>query len=87
VIKVTKDDVEKAKKNGQYSINERVEEAGFVYFEGGRVTWTIKNTADPDDFEIELFESWGAPSQIQVRDIMRLVAKYVAFNRQEKVKA
>lgn len=85
--KITKQDVEKAKKKGAYSIQERVDEAGFVYFDGGRVTWKVTNTADPDDFEVELFESWGCPSPLQVRDIMRLVAKYVAFNRQEKVKA
>lgn len=79
---ITKKDVEKAKK-GCYGINERVNEAGFVYFPDGRVTWTIKNTSDPDDFEVELFESWGSPTKAQVQDILRLVTAYVGFNRQQ----
>lgn len=85
MTKITKQEVESARKNGTYSIEERVDESGFVYFPDGRVTWRVTNTVDPDDFEVELFESWGSPTRLQVRDIMRLVARYVAFNRQQKV--
>lgn len=84
--KITKQDVEKATQGGAYSITERVDEAGFVYFEGGRVTWKVNdNPSDPDNFEIEVFESWGSPSRAQVQGILRLVAVYVKFNRQQKV--
>jgi hypothetical protein len=81
---ITKQQVEKAKK-GVYSIQERVDDAGFVYFPDGRVTWKInENPTDPDNFEVELFESWGSPGKLQIRDIMRLVAAYVSYNRQQK---
>jgi hypothetical protein len=87
--KITKKDLDEALEG--FGIEERVEGAGFVYFNGGRVTWTTKATADPvrgegwpEDFEVELFESWGSPSRPVADAIMRLVSIYVAYNRQEK---
>ncbi len=79
---ITKKQIEKARGGGLYDIQERVDGAGFVYFPGGRVTWTVKG--EGDDTEVELFESWGSPTKPQVQDILRLVFLYVGFNRQQK---
>src|SRR5262249_17782761 len=69
---ITKKQIENAQR-GRYSVEERVSEAGFVHFPGGRVVWAVSRVTN--DLEIKLFAGSGdRPTKAEQKDMMELLA-------------
>jgi len=83
VTSIVRKDCARLKRNltlKKLSIEERFENTGFIYFEGGRVFWVY----DPVTTALELRESWGTPTETQVRGIEYVLAIYLTLPKKGK---
>lgn len=53
-------------------------DTGFIYFEGGRAFFAVK------DGELDVRESWGEPSQTQAQRIYIVLGAWLEFLKQKK---